>query len=571
MHLKIGHLYDDLTIGGVSYWSIYGLGGPGPGGQNFWFRPDDTSFRRGKQFWNFRQVMHYVRPGAVRIAADCSEPALRSLAFSHNGRITAILINTRPPAATRSVTIRGLPPGNYGVCRCVNSRSYEDLGLKTVAADGRLTVQVPGNTVLTIYPHPGGNLPPVVVNWEARPTFLKRPTSRITLSAAARDPELDQLSLLWKVTRQPQGAATRIANPHSGTTGAEGLTVAGQYVFTVTAQWVYLWSRESDSPDNHRIEASQHPVMNVNRPWVRVEGLHMLFGQHVVCEITADHCGVVRCEIFNGGLGVGSKGAVRELVVRGCHIYDEVNGIVISGERSSGPGAGKTDRGHYLIWHNRISDCRRGVWISSGKTHQDRIWNNLIERCGAGFSMRNVVAIPDAPHLADNVFRENEVAVYMVADRDATEKISTFVQGGFRSHNNLFCRNKVDWQSPLTWGRNLDLSLPAVQTFKDLKLERDSLAAEANLDRFGRSQDDCPAIEKGAAVPLPDYVRRPDAWDIGLGPWTSQQRRPEPGLTLSIAGSPASVDPGEEVKLHAVLANEFSGQAVNLGGERDSI
>jgi len=234
MHLTIDHLYDDLTIGGVSYWSIYGLGGPGPGGQNFWFRPDDTSFRRGKQFWNFRQVMHYIRPGAVRIATDCSEPALRSLAFSHDGRITTILINTRPWATMRSVTIHSLPPGNYGVCRCVNSRRYEELGLKTGAADGRLRVQVPGNTVLTVYPRPGGNQPPVVVNWEASPTFLKRPASRITLSAAARDPELDRLSFSWTITRQPQGAVTRIANPHSATAEADGLTAAGQYVFTVT-------------------------------------------------------------------------------------------------------------------------------------------------------------------------------------------------------------------------------------------------------------------------------------------------------------------------------------------------
>ncbi|MCU0872406.1 MAG: right-handed parallel beta-helix repeat-containing protein, partial [Pirellulaceae bacterium] len=180
--------------------------------------------------------------------------------------------------------------------------------------------------------------------------------------------------------------------------------------WTQDDDWVYLWSRESDSPDQHRIEASQHVVMNVNQPWIRVEGLHMLFGQNVVCEITADHCEVVGCEIahcsnsvdnsynayfsgcshstfrdcrmhdsfywgdhgsnshtmstidcgdrgpnfvdgceiFNGGLGIGTKGAVRELVVTGCRIYDQVNGIVVSGERSSGPGAGKTDRGHYL-------------------------------------------------------------------------------------------------------------------------------------------------------------------------------------------------------------------------------
>jgi hypothetical protein len=403
--------------------------------------------------------------------------------------------------------------------------------------------------------------------------------------------------------------------------------------WTQDAEWVYLWSRESDSPDKHRIEASQHHVMNVNKPWIRVEELHMLFGQNVVCEITADHCEVVRCEIahcsnsvdnsynayfsgcshsafrnclmhdsfywgdhgsnshtmsaincgdggpnfvhgceiFNGGLGVGSKGAVRELVVTGCHIYDQVKGIVVSGERSSGPGAGKIDRGHYLIWHNRISDCAKGIWISSGKTHEDRVWGNLIERCGAGFSMRNVGAVPDRPHLANNLFRSNDVAVYMVAGRDGTEKISTFVQSGFVSHNNVFSGNKVDWQSPLTWGRNLDLPLAKVQTFGDFNLEHGSLAAEPNLDRFGRSVGGCPSIGRGAEVPLPDYMEKPDSWHIGLGRWTGQESRPEPGLTLSIAGSPASVEPGEQVKLRAIFNNEFSERAVELAGQRDVI
>lgn len=403
--------------------------------------------------------------------------------------------------------------------------------------------------------------------------------------------------------------------------------------WTQDADWVYLWSREGDTPDQHRIEASQHFVMNVNQPWIRVEGLHMFFGQNVVCAITADHCEVVaceiahcsnsvdnsynayfsgcshstfrdcrmhdsfywgdhgsnshtmstidcgdrgpnfvdRCEIFNGGLGVGSKGAVRELVVTGCHIYDQANGIVISGERSSGPGAGKRDRGHYLIWQNRISDCERGVWISSGTTHADRIWGNLIERCDTGFSMRHVDAVPDRPHLANNLFRSNDAAVCVVAGRDGTEEISSFVQAGFRSHNNLFFRNQVDWQSPLAWGRNLDLPLAKVQTFRGLQLEQGSLAAEPKLDQFGCSQPGCPALGQGAELALPDSIEKPQAWHIGLGPRAESRECPERGLTLSIVGSSALVGPGERVELRAILENEFSDQSVDFGGQRDLI
>ena len=403
--------------------------------------------------------------------------------------------------------------------------------------------------------------------------------------------------------------------------------------WTQDEHWIYLWCRASDTPDQHRIEASQNAVMNVNRPWIRVEGLHMFFGQNVICEITADHCEVVACEIahcsnsvdnsynayfsgcshsafrncrmhdsfywgdhgsnshtmstidcgdrgpnfvagceiFNGGLGVGSKGAVRELVVTGCRIYDQVNGIAITGERSSGPGAGKTDRGHYLIWQNHISDCAKGVWISAGPTHGDRIWGNLIERCGTGVNMRDVDGVPDRPHVANNLFRANDAAVYLLAGRDGTEKISTFVRAGLRSHHNLFAGNQVDWQSPLTWGRSVDLPLAQVQTFQDLGLEQGSLTAEPNLDAWGHSQMGCPALGCGAALALPDYVAQPDAWHIGLGRQASEELRPKQGLTLSIAGSPTLVGPGQRLELRAVLQNELSGRAVDLGAPQDLI
>ena len=233
MGLTMNHLYDDLTIGGVSYWCIYGLGGPGPGGHNFHFHLNNTSFSRGSQFWNFRQVMHFVRPGAVRIEAVSDSPAVRPLAFLHRGRTTVVLIHNMLSQEPRSVTLRDLPPGHYGVCRCIASRPYEELGVKTVGAEGVLTVDLPADCVLTVYPHPGKNLPPAIVEWRAEPSSLKTPASRVRLSAAARDPELDRLSYSWSVTKQPAGAKAVLADPQSATTEASGLTAPGRYVFTV--------------------------------------------------------------------------------------------------------------------------------------------------------------------------------------------------------------------------------------------------------------------------------------------------------------------------------------------------
>jgi len=234
MHLRIDHLYDDLTIGGVSYWSIYGLGGPGPGGQNYKFHLNNASFSRGRQFWNFRQVMHYVRPGAVRIGAASDEPAIRPLAFQKGGKTTVVLINTGRGATPRSVTVRGLPPGRYGVCQTVGAGPYRELGVKAADPKGDLAVDVARNGVLTIYPHPGGNLPPTVTEWRAKPNTLAVPASRTMLSAAAQDPELDALSWSWAVTAQPEGAKVALATPQAATTQATGLTAPGHYAFTGT-------------------------------------------------------------------------------------------------------------------------------------------------------------------------------------------------------------------------------------------------------------------------------------------------------------------------------------------------
>jgi O-glycosyl hydrolase len=233
--VNLDTLYDDLTLGDVSYWSIVGLGGPGPGGA-FDLHLDNTSFSRGTQYWQYRQVMQYVRPGAVRIEAVSDAPAVRPLAFVHEGRTVVVLLSNTPPQQPQSVTLRNLSPGDYGICRCVDARPYEELGVRRVDADGLLNVNLAAESVLTVYPHPGRNLPPTVVQWQAEPSFLKTPDSRIRLSAAAQDPDLDRLSYSWSLTEQPPGAKTTLADPQSATTEATGLTVPGRYVFTVAVR-----------------------------------------------------------------------------------------------------------------------------------------------------------------------------------------------------------------------------------------------------------------------------------------------------------------------------------------------
>ena len=392
--------------------------------------------------------------------------------------------------------------------------------------------------------------------------------------------------------------------------------------------WVYLWARDSANPAEHRIEASQIVVVAADKAWVRVEGVHIFFGQPIGLNLCADHvvaenvevahvsnsvdnaygayisgcsfsalrnstvhdsyywgdhgsnshvvssidCGdagpnfVENCEIFNGGLGVGTKGAVRELVVVGNRIYDVLNGVVISGERSSGPGAGKHDRGHYLVYGNRISDCRNGVWFPGGHTTGNRVYNNLFERCGTAISARIIEAAPKETELANNVFLRNAIAIGLVGGRKGDDTLPLFHEAGFRSQRNIFFENVIDWHHPLDWSRELEMALAQVQSYRGYGWEAGSVCADPLLDEHGRPARTSPAIGAGLAVALPDYVGEPDGWHIGLAPRRQDEPQPEAGIALSIAGSDTTAAPGETLRLRARLTNEWQHKDVSLSG-----
>jgi len=237
MNTTVNHIYDDLTLGGVSYWEHYVLafyGNATNAGDYFAANHNMTSFSRYPSYWDFRQVMHYVRPGAVRLDTSSDDGGLRPLAFTRNGQITLVLLNNSIPYQNRTVNINGLQPGNYGVCHSVNKAAYQELGVHSVGAEGTLTINVTANSVMTIYPHTGINLPPSITDWQATPNYLIQPANSTTLSVVATDPELDALGYAWSVLSQPAGAGVNLASPSSSSTSATGLTVAGEYVFGVT-------------------------------------------------------------------------------------------------------------------------------------------------------------------------------------------------------------------------------------------------------------------------------------------------------------------------------------------------
>ncbi len=243
-------LYSDLTLAGVSYWEVGYSGSvtlaPTPG---------LTSFTPAAKYFRLRQLIHYVRPGAVRLRAASSDPTIRVLAFTANGAVTTIIENLS--ASAQTVALNGVPPGVYGLSRSAGS-PFQELGLQTVGPSGTLTLTnvLGGSGATTLYPYSGSNRPPTIEVWGSNPGYLVAPATTATLSVTASDPELDALTYQWSVTSQPAGAGATIATPTAASSTVSGLTVAGTYVFNIsvrdgvntTSRQVYLISYATTPP-----------------------------------------------------------------------------------------------------------------------------------------------------------------------------------------------------------------------------------------------------------------------------------------------------------------------------------
>ena len=193
MDADTGDIYEDLTIGGVSVWEQFqacaqGKGDVAGSGSYMTACYDGSSFIRGPAFWDFRQFMHYIRPGAVRVDATSTDINLKTVAFVKEGKITVVLLNNYTGSTTQAIRITGLPAGQYGLCQTVNRAVYTELGIQTVAGDGVLAINITKGVVMTLYPYAGTNMAPILNDWNSSSHFLTQPASTTTLSVVATDP-----------------------------------------------------------------------------------------------------------------------------------------------------------------------------------------------------------------------------------------------------------------------------------------------------------------------------------------------------------------------------------------------
>lgn len=224
MGLRVNHLYQDIVLGGISFWEFYAINDILP------LNKSRTWFSHTKNFWEIRQIIYYVRPEAKRIESISDNEKLKTLAFLKDGRKTLILLNNQSDSNPLKVKIKGLSEGIYGVCYTEKGNYYEGKRFK-IDNKSEIILDISANTVITIY-SVQKNTPPVIIDWKSEPSFIKLPQDKINLSIKAIDPESENIKYEWDIVEQPEGSFIKILSPFSSDTVATGLNQKGTYVFS---------------------------------------------------------------------------------------------------------------------------------------------------------------------------------------------------------------------------------------------------------------------------------------------------------------------------------------------------
>jgi hypothetical protein len=144
-------LMEDLLYADVSAWSRFSLagpsGGPEAGGQYFYVDTAAATFKYRSSTWPLRQFFKYVRPGAVRIQAGSSDPAVTAVAFRRPQGGFVVVANT---SGQTELSVTGLPAGSYAITWADREGAKPDSMVRTSGSDTALTVTVPGKATVTV-------------------------------------------------------------------------------------------------------------------------------------------------------------------------------------------------------------------------------------------------------------------------------------------------------------------------------------------------------------------------------------------------------------------------------------
>jgi hypothetical protein len=139
-------LHADLELARTSAWQL----GPFTGGDGYYLvdpkaSPQVTLTPRAKLI---RQYLHYIKPGARRVGASTTDPAMDPLAFVGPDGQWVIVVKADVQGR---VTMSGLPAGTYGITYTTAAEFDVKLEDVTIAAGGQLSAAIPDAGVLTVF------------------------------------------------------------------------------------------------------------------------------------------------------------------------------------------------------------------------------------------------------------------------------------------------------------------------------------------------------------------------------------------------------------------------------------
>ena len=147
-------LHQDLKVGMNSAWQQYVLGycSTSDTGSEY-YRIDESDPTHpivimGTQTKYFRQYFKYVRRGAVRIQASSNNSTFDPLAFINNDGTYVVVVKASQGG---SLSIQGLPAGNYGVYYTIADQYNAWPGDVSLSAGQVLNTAIPAAGVITIF------------------------------------------------------------------------------------------------------------------------------------------------------------------------------------------------------------------------------------------------------------------------------------------------------------------------------------------------------------------------------------------------------------------------------------